>query len=104
MIGGSQVREFFERSILVMAYRTMSWFRGFSFNLGFTLRAASTCKTKQVTETSLGSTVLAKGEYNYMPIILASMEAKEHTQKEQKTAKIHPLSYTLIFINMKLSF
>jgi hypothetical protein len=86
MIGGSQVREFFDRSILVMAYRTMSWFRGFSFNLGFTLRAASTCKTKQLTETSLGNTILAKGEYSYMPGVLASIEAKEHMQKEQKSS------------------
>jgi hypothetical protein len=97
MIGGSQVRALFERSIRVTAYRTMSWFRGFSFNLGFTLRAASTCKTKQVTETSLRSTILAKGEHNYMPAVLASMETKEHMQKEQKTAKIHPLPYTFIF-------
>jgi hypothetical protein len=44
MIGGSHVREFFERSILVMAYKAMSWFRGLSFNLGFTFRAASICK------------------------------------------------------------
>jgi len=94
MIGGSQVREFFDRSILVIAYRTMSWFRGFSFNLGFTLRAASTCKTKQLIETSLGSTKLAKGEYNYMPGVPASMEAKEHMQKEQKSAKIHPYIHT----------
>lgn len=44
MIGGNQVREFFDRSILVMAYKTISWFRGLSFNFGFTVRAASTCK------------------------------------------------------------
>jgi hypothetical protein len=94
MIGGSQVREFFDRSILVMAYRTMSWFRGFSFNLGFTLRAASPCKTKQLIETSLDSTILAKGVYNYMPGVRASMEAKEHMQKEQRAAKILPNIHT----------
>jgi hypothetical protein len=44
-----------------------------------------------VSETTLGSTILAKGEHHYLPVVLASMEAKEHVQKEQKTAKIHPL-------------
>jgi len=97
MMGGSQVREFFDRSILVMANRTMSWFRGFSFNLGFTLRAASTCKTKQLTETSLGSTILAKGIYNYMPRVPASMAAKHTCRRNKKQLKF---THTSIHINL----
>lgn len=100
MIGGSQVREFFDRSILVMEYRTMSWFRGFSFNLGFTLRAASTCKTKQLAPVKFiipiphllsMSTLCEREEYTYWASTVHTVHNKlmYHTFK---TSPLHPIT------------